>query len=370
MKKYDVLIVGAGLFGATLAHILSRQGKKVLVVEKRSEIGGNCFTKEYKGITVHKYGAHIFHTSNPGVWDFVQKFSKFNSFRNEPLAKIDGEVFNLPFNMNLFSRIFKESSPEIVQSLIRKELEKYNVENPKNLEESAINMVGLTIYEKFIKGYTEKQWGKSCKNLPSETIKRIPLRFMYNNNYFDDVFQGIPIDGYTKILERLLESSEVVLDYDFLLQKKSEKYASDCVVYTGMIDAYFDFEFGELEYRSLSFKMKYFENIDNFQGNAVVNFPEMRVPYTRCIEHKHFLPEKKIKGTVCSYEYSFPYSNGAGNIPFYPIRDNWNLSLYEKYKQLSLSEKNVLFCGRLGQYKYFDMDDTILEAFSISKKFL
>ncbi len=358
MKKYDYLVVGAGLFGAVFAQEAKKAGKKCLVVDKRSHIAGNIYTKEVEGIQVHEYGAHIFHTSNKEVWDYVNQFAEFNRYTNSPVANYKGEIYNMPFNMNTFNKLWGVVTPQEAQAKIESQKKEYSVENPKNLEEQAISLVGPDVYTKLVKGYTEKQWGKRATELPAFIIKRLPVRFTYDNNYFNDNYQGIPMGGYTKMIEKMLEGTEVLLDENFLARKEKYKDIAEKTVYTGMIDEYFDYCYGELEYRSLRFETEVLEE-ENHQGNAVVNYTEYEIPYTRIIEHKHFEYGTQPK-TVITREY--PKTWKKGDEPYYPMNDDKNAELYEKYSQLAQKEGNVIFGGRLGQYKYYDMDDTIEAA--------
>lgn len=366
MKKYDYVIVGAGLFGAVFAQEAKKAGKKCLVVDKRSHIAGNIYTKEIEGIQVHEYGAHIFHTSNKEVWEYVNQFAEFNRYTNSPVANYKGEIYNMPFNMNTFNKLWGVVTPKEAKEKIEAQKREYSVENPKNLEEQAINLVGPDVYTKLVKGYTEKQWGKRATELPAFIIKRLPVRFTYDNNYFNDNYQGIPIGGYTKMVEKMLEGTEVQLDEDFLKNKDKYSEMADKVVYTGMIDEYFDYCYGELEYRSLRFETEVLEE-ENHQGNAVVNYTEYEVLYTRIIEHKHFEYGTQPK-TVITREY--PKTWKKGDEPYYPMNDEKNIALYEKYSALAKKEGNVIFGGRLGQYKYYDMDDTIEAALKCVKSVL
>ncbi len=366
---YDYLIVGAGLFGAVFAYEAKKAGKKCLVVEKRSHIGGNIYTEKDEEIHVHKYGAHIFHTDKQEVWEYINRFAAFNRYTNEPVAFYKNEVYNLPFNMNTFSKMWGIKTPDEASEIIGKQIREAGIGVPQNLEEQAISMVGYDIYEKLVKGYTEKQWGKACTELPASIIKRLPVRFVYDNNYFNDKYQGIPIGGYTQIIERMLEGIDVKLCVDFL--KEREKY-SECakkIIYTGMIDEYFDYCFGELEYRSLRFETEKIMK-DNYQGNAVVNYTEREIPYTRIIEHKHFefcCQKGNAKGyTVLTKEYPADWSRDME--PYYPVNNQKNTDLYNRYHSLSLQNNTVLFGGRLGMYRYFDMDDTIEAAIKLAKE--
>ena len=358
MKKYDYLIVGTGLFGAIFAYEANKRGKKCLVIEKRSHIAGNIYTEEIEGIQVHKYGAHIFHTSNKEVWDYINQFSEFNRYTNSPIARYKDEVYNMPFNMNTFNKLWEVFTPDEAKQKINQELEEAKIDEPKNLEEQAIKLVGKTIYEKLVKGYTEKQWGQKATELPSFIIKRLPVRFTYDNNYFNDKYQGIPVGGYTQIIEKMLSGIEVKLNYDYFEHKVELENIAQETVFTGPIDKFYDYQFGELEYRSLRFETEILEK-ENYQGNAVVNYTEYEVPYTRIIEHKHFEYGNQPK-TVITKEY--PDSWNKNKEAYYPINNEKNNLLYEKYRELSKNDSNIIFGGRLGQYKYFDMHIVIEEA--------
>ena len=358
-NHYDILLVGAGLFNAVLAHHFIKQGKSVLVLEKRNHVAGNCYTYNKDNIDVHQYGAHIFHTSNEQVWKFVNQFGEFNSFINSPIANYKDEIYNLPFNMNTFNRLYGVITPEQAKNKIIKETKDCYTDNPKNLEEQAINLVGKKMYEKLIKGYTEKQWGRKCTELPPEIIKRLPLRFTYDNNYFNDKYQGIPICGYTKLISRMYMGADVILDTDFLKDKEKWESMADKVYYSGCIDEYYDYCYGPLEYRSVRFETEEFDK-ENYQGNAVVNYTSNEEPYTRIIEHKWFNDMGSDK-TIISREYSSEWKKG--DVPYYPVNNEKNNALYEKYNTIP-NEKTVM-CGRLAQYKYFDMDDTIEAAFKL-----
>lgn len=363
MKKYDYLIVGAGIFGSVFAYEAKKRGKKVLVIEKRNHIGGNMYTQHDEGIDVHVYGAHIFHTSNEVVWNYINQFTKFNNYINSPIANYKNTIYNLPFNMNTFNKLWGVVTPQEAMDKIRlQQLENYK-EHPKNLEEQAINLVGPEIYEKLIKGYTEKQWGMSCKDLPAFIIKRLPVRFTYDNNYFNDTYQGIPVEGYTKIFEKLLEGIDVWLEHDYLKDRAYYDSLATKVLYTGPLDAFYDFKYGVLEYRSLRFEHERLD-IENYQGNAVVNYTEREVPYTRIIEHKHF-NFAKTKHTVITREYPDTYE--AGKEMYYPINDDKNNEIYKQYKELAKEETTYLFGGRLAEYKYYDMHAVILSALSLVK---
>ena len=359
MKKYDYLIVGAGLFGATFANMAKNKGKKVLVIDKRNHIAGNVYTEEIAGINVHKYGAHIFHTDYKDVWQYVNSFVEFNRYTNSPIARIGNETYNMPFNMNTFSKIWEDVfTPEDAKNKIYNERREMEGKTPSNLEEQAISLVGRTIYEKLIKGYTEKQWGRDCKDLPMSIIKRLPIRFIYDNNYFNDKYQGIPIGGYTKLVERMLEGIEVKLNSNFFENINYYKTIAEKIVYTGMLDEYFNYSLGRLEYRSLRFETKILD-IGNYQGNAVVNYTGKEVDYTRVIEHKHFEYGNQRK-TVITFEY--PDDWNPSKEAYYTINDEKNNRLADEYKKLAALEKNVIFGGRLAEYKYYDMDDVIKKA--------
>lgn len=355
---YDYLIVGAGLFGAVFAHEMTKEGKKCLVVEKRDHIAGNIYCETVDGIHVHKYGAHIFHTSNKKVWDYINTFAEFNNYINSPVASYKDELYNLPFNMNTFSKMWGIKTPQEAKDIIAKQIKELDIKEPKNLEEQALSLVGQDVYQKLIKGYTEKQWGRDCKDLPSFIIKRLPLRFVYDNNYFNDRFQGIPIGGYTPIVEKMLEGCDVLLNTDYFEYRKTNPDIADKVVYTGMLDKYFDYKLGVLEYRSVRFEHERLDT-DNYQGNAVVNYTEREVPYTRIIEHKHFEFGTQPT-TVISKEY--PSEWKLGDEPYYPVNDKKNEELANGYRELAAKEENVIFGGRLGEYRYYDMDKVIEAA--------
>lgn len=361
--EYDYLIVGAGLYGATFANLAKEKGKKVLVIDRRNHIAGNIYTEEVEGINVHKYGAHIFHTDYKDVWEYVNKFVEFNRYTNSPIARIGNEVYNLPFNMNTFSKMWNIATPK--EAAVKIDEEKKEIKGiPQNLEEQAISLVGRTIYEKLIKGYTEKQWNRKCTELPAFIIKRLPVRMTYDNNYFNDRYQGIPIGGYTKLVSTMLEGIEVKLEEDFILKRDYYKKIAKKIVYTGAIDEYFNFIEGELEYRSLKFDTKILD-CDNFQGNAVVNYTGDTEKYTRVIEHKHFEFGNQEK-TVVTYEYPDDYEKGKE--AYYCINDEKNNMIYEKYKKLAEKEENVIFGGRLAEYKYYDMDDVIKASMDRARK--
>ena len=359
---YDYLLVGAGLFNATLASLIKKNNKnaKVLVLEKRSHIAGNIYTKNIEGIDVHIYGAHIFHTSDKTVWQYVNNYAEFNRYTNSPIAYYKGEVYNLPFNMNTFSKMWGISKAEEAKKIIDEQRREICAE-PKNLEEQAISLVGRDIYEKLIKGYTEKQWGRDCKDLPAFIIKRLPVRFVYDNNYFNDMYQGIPIEGYTKMIENMFDGCDIDFNVDYLQNK--DKYSAKTIIYTGMIDEYFGFSLGTLEYRSLRFDIETLDQED-YQSNAVVNYTEREVPFTRIIEHKYFTNVKTEK-TIITKEYPTDWQKGME--AYYPINDEININLYNKYVELA-NKENIIFAGRLGQYKYFDMDKTMLSAMEIYDK--
>ena len=364
--KYDYLIVGAGLFGAVFAYEATKKGKKCLVIDKRDHIAGNIYTKETENINVHQYGAHIFHTSDRKIWDYVNSFTDFNNYINSPVAVYKDELYNLPFNMNTFSKMWNIKTPSEAKEIIRKQIEELNITEPQNLEEQALSLVGTDVYERLIKGYTEKQWGRDCKELPAFIIKRLPLRFTYDNNYFNDRYQGIPIGGYTKIVEKMLEGSDVLLDTDYFEFIKDNEGIADKVLFTGMIDEYYDFCYGHLEYRTVRFETEVLD-CDNYQGNAVVNYTDREVPYTRIIEHKHFEFGKQEK-TIISREYSTEWEPGME--PYYPVNNERNNDLFEKYKALADKEEKVIFGGRLGNYKYYDMDKVIIAALEAVEKYV
>ncbi len=359
--QYDYLIVGAGLFGAVFAHEATAAGKKCLVIDKRGHIAGNIYTEDVEGIAVHRYGAHIFHTNNKEVWDYVNRFATFNRYTNSPVANYKGELYNLPFNMNTFTKMWGVITPAEAEAKIAEQRAAHYTAEPKNLEEQAINLVGTDIYEKLIKGYTEKQWGRPCTELPAFIIKRLPVRLTFDNNYFNALYQGIPNEGYTALVANLLQGIEVRLDTDYLTDKAALNALADKVVYTGPIDAYFDYKLGALQYRSVRFETETLD-IPNYQGNAVINYTDAETPYTRIIEHKHFVFGSTEPGTktVISCEYSAEWK--PGDEPYYPVNDAQNGALYEQYKALADAEGKVLFGGRLGEYKYYDMDRVIESA--------
>ena len=367
--NYNYLIVGSGLYGATIAQQAKKAGKSVLVIDKRPNVGGNIYTEKVEGINVHKYGAHIFHTNNKEVWDYVTSFVDFNRFTNSPVANYKGELYSMPFNMYTFNKMWGVVTPEEAAAKIEEQKKEITGE-PKNLEEQAISLVGRDIYEKLVKGYTEKQWGRDCKDLPAFIIKRLPVRLTFDNNYFNALYQGIPIGGYTKLIEKMLEGIEVRLNVDYLQNKEELDKLAEKVIYTGPIDAYFDYKLGTLEYRSVRFENEILDK-PNFQGNAAVNYTDRETPWTRIIEHKWFEFGKDENGndlpkTVISREYSSEWK--LGDEPYYPVNDAKNSTLYEQYKALAEAEDNVIFGGRLGEYKYYDMDKTIEVALAAAKK--
>lgn len=371
--RYDYLVVGAGLFGAVFASEMKKAGKKCLVIDKRNHIAGNIYTEQVKGIHVHQYGAHIFHTSDRKIWQYVNNLAEFNNYVNSPVAVYKDELYNLPFNMNTFAKMWNIKTPKEAAQRIQSQIADLNITNPANLEEQALSLVGTDIYEKLVKGYTEKQWGRDCRELPAFIIKRLPVRFTFDNNYFNDAYQGIPKGGYTAMVEKLLEGIDVKLETDFAeyARKENDTYVTkdgqhlfDKVLYTGMIDAFFDYCEGALEYRSLNFETELLEGEENYQGNAVVNYTEREVPFTRIIEHKHFEFGSQ-PDTVITREY--PKEWKRGDEPYYPVNDEKNAVLYKKYEALAHAEKNVLFGGRLGQYKYYDMDKVIAAALEMAE---
>ena len=362
---YDYLIVGSGLYGAVCAYELKKKGKSVLVLEKRDHIGGNIYTEKVEGINVHRYGAHIFHTHNKAIWEYINQFAEFNNYINQPVARYKDECYNMPFNMNTFTKLWRDVfTPAEAQKRIEEERAEGYTDNPQNLEEQAINLVGKTIYEKLVKGYTQKQWGRKCTELPAFIIKRLPVRFTFDNNYFNDRYQGIPVGGYTQIIEKMLDGIEVKLGCDFFADRGKYLAMADKVIYTGAIDRYYDYCYGALEYRSVRFETEVLD-CPNYQGNAVINYTAYDVPYTRIIEHKHFEFDSTSPKTVISREYSSTWK--LGDEPYYPVNDEKNGKLYIKYKELADREDKVIFGGRLGQYKYFDMDDVIDSALETLK---
>lgn len=367
---YDYLVVGAGLFGAVFAYEATKAGKRVLVIDKREHIGGNLYTKNTDGINVHVYGAHIFHTSDKAVWDYINSFAEFNRYTNSPVAIYKDEIYNLPFNMNTFSKLWGVKTPKEAMEKINEQIKDVAVDNPRNLEEQALSLVGRDIYEKLIKGYTAKQWGKLCTELPPFIIKRLPVRFTYDNNYFNDTYQGIPVGGYTRIIEKMLSKADVILNKDFFEDKDELSGRAKKIIFTGMIDKYYDYIYGRLEYRSLRFETEIYD-MDNYQGNAVVNYTDYDVPYTRIIEHKHFelmcnSGKSNISKTVVTREYPDKWSEEKE--PYYPVNDDKNTELYKKYLSLAQADKKVIFGGRLGLYRYMDMHVTLKEALACAKE--
>ncbi|MFS0863954.1 UDP-galactopyranose mutase [Fredinandcohnia sp. 179-A 10B2 NHS] len=364
--KYDYLVVGSGLFGSTFAYEAAKRGKKVKVIDKRDHIGGNIYTENIEGINVHTYGAHIFHTNNKEIWDYVNQFAEFNRYTNSPVANYKGEIYNLPFNMNTFNKLWGVITPEEAKNKIEEQRIAANIEQPRNLEEQAISLVGTDIYEKLIKGYTEKQWGRKATELPSFIIKRLPVRFTYDNNYFNDRYQGIPIGGYTQIIEKMLSSEliDVELNKDFFLNKEEYIKTYPRIVYTGMIDQFFGYRYGELEYRSLQFESSILDQ-ENYQGNAVVNYTDSETPYTRIIEHKHFEFGNQPKTMITK---EFPKTWEKGDEPYYPVNDDKNSEKFRQYRKLAEEQPNVIFGGRLGMYQYYDMHQVIAAALAVVKK--
>ena len=356
--KYDYLIVGAGLYGAVFAHEVMKKGKTCLVIDKRSHIAGNIYTRTQSGIHVHQYGAHIFHTSDKKIWDYINQFAEFNHYINSPIAVYHDELYNLPFNMNTFSKLWGVRTPVEAKAKILEQVKALNIQNPRNLEEQALSLVGTDVYTKLVKGYTEKQWGRDCKDLPAFIIKRLPVRFTYDNNYFNDRYQGIPIGGYTQIVERMLEGADVRLNTDYFDLESQASELAERVLFTGPIDAFYHYRFGALAYRSIRFETEELET-DNYQGCAVVNYTAREVPYTRIIEHKHFEFGQQPT-TIISREYSAEWKPGIE--PYYPVNDEENGALYQKYAELAAQEKNVIFGGRLGSYQYYDMDKVVAAA--------
>lgn len=366
---YDYIVVGSGLFGAVFAHEAHKHEKSVLVIEKRKHIGGNVYTENINNIPVHSYGPHIFHTNNKKVWDYVNKFADFNSFINAPIANYNGKIYSLPFSMYTFNKIWGVITPEQAYAKIEAQRKESGIINPSNIEEQAISLVGRDIYEILIKGYTQKQWGRPCSELPAFIIKRLPVRFTYNNNYYNALYQGIPVDGYTKLIEKLLDGVEVITGCDYFQDRKKFEGLSGKIIFTGHIDKYFDYALGVLEYRTLRFETEILNDIDNFQGNAIVNYTDINTPYTRCIEHRHFYPGLEAAGTVITREYSSEWK--AGDEPYYPVNDAKNNALYGKYKELAQEKcPDVIFSGRLGEYKYYDMDQIIAKALELAEKIL
>ena len=362
--KYDYLVVGAGLYGAVFAQKAKEAGKKVLVIDKRPNIAGNVYTEEVEGIHVHIYGAHIFHTNNKTVWDYITRFAEFNRFTNSPVANYKGELYSLPFNMYTFNKMWGVVTPEEAAAKIEEQKKAAGITEPKNLEEQAISLVGTDIYEKLIKGYTQKQWGRPCNELPSFIIKRLPVRLTFDNNYFNALYQGIPVGGYTKLVEKMLDGIEVRLQSDYFEEKETYDQLAKKVIYTGPIDAYFEYCLGALEYRSVRFETEILDT-DNYQGNAVINYTDRETPWTRIIEHKWFEFGTQPK-TVISKEYSSEWK--LGDEPYYPVNDEKNSNLYKQYKKLADNEEKVIFGGRLGEYKYYDMDAVIASALNLCKE--
>lgn len=364
MKKYDYLIVGAGLYGATFAHLATQKGKKCLVIDRREHIGGNLYCENIEGINVHKYGAHIFHTSNKEVWNYINSLAEINRYTNSPMASYKGKLYNLPFNMNTFYQMWGVTTPAQAKAKIEEQRSKMKEKEPNNLEEQAISLVGYDIYEKLIKGYTEKQWGRDCKNLPAFIIRRLPVRYTFDNNYFNDLYQGVPHGGYNTVINNMLKECEIKLGVDYLAKKDDFDNIANKILFTGMIDEYFNFRFGKLEYRTVSFETEILPET-NYQGNAVINFTDRDIPYTRIIEHKHFEFGEQAH-TVISREYSTEWKEGAE--PYYPVNDLKNNELFAKYEKLSKKEKNVIFGGRLAQYKYFDMHNIIEQVLKMKNE--
>ena len=370
-NKYDFIFVGAGLFNATIANMAIKKGKKCLAIEKRDHIAGNIYTQSIEDINVHKYGAHIFHTDEKEIWNFVQEFAEFNNYINSPIANFNGKLYNLPFNMNTFHQIWSEvitpaDAKKRIEAQAKAMKDALNGKEPQNLEEQAISLIGKDIYEILIKGYTMKQWGRACTELPASIIKRLPVRFTFDNNYFNDRYQGIPVGGYTKMIEKMFEGAEILLNTNFFSEKDKWLNLADKVVFTGMIDEFFDYKFGELEYRSLKFESEVLD-CDNYQGNAVVNYTDDKTPFTRIIEHKHFEFGSQPR-TVITREY--PKTWSKGDEPYYAVNDEKNTALYKKYKELADAGDKVIFGGRLGMYRYFDMDDTIMAALKVADEIL
>ncbi len=363
MKHYDYLVVGSGLFGAVFTHFAVKEGKSVLVLEKRNHVGGNVYTERVEGIDVHRYGAHIFHTSDKEVWDFVNEFAEFNNYVNSPIANYNGELYNLPFNMNTFNKLWGVVTPDEARARIAEQVASLGIEEPHNLEEQALKLVGTDVYTKLVKGYTEKQWGRDCKDLPSFIIKRLPCRFTYNNNYFNDRYQGIPVGGYTPIIDKLLEGADVMTSTDYFDFIKDNPHVATKTVYTGMIDEFFGFKFGKLKYRTVRFDTHVLDT-PNYQGVAVMNYTDRQTPYSRVIEHKHFEFGTQSK-TVISYEYPTEWHDGME--PYYPVNDAENTALYARYEKEAKNRPDVIFGGRLGQYKYYDMDKVIRSALDVVK---
>ena len=364
---YNYLVVGSGIYAATLVHVLKKNGKNCLVIDKRPHVGGNVYTENVRGIHVHKYGAHIFHTSNKRVWDFVNSFVEFNRYTNSPVANYRGKLYNLPFNMNTFYQMWGVTTPEQAAEKIEQQRKESGIVNPHNLEEQAISLIGKDIYYTLIKGYTEKQWGRKATELPAFIIKRLPVRFTFDNNYFNDSYQGIPIGGYTQLVEKMLDGVEVKLNADYLEDRAYFDSIAERIVYTGEIDRFFDYQFGHLEYRTVSFETTLLEGVANYQGNAVVNYTDAETPYTRIIEHKHFEFGNQ-PDTVISKEFSKEWK--SGDEPYYPVNDEKNSALYKQYKNLADMQNRVIFGGRLAEYKYYDMHQVIENALNLAEKMI
>ena len=364
---YDYLIVGAGLTGAIIAHEAHKRGKSVLVIDKRNHIAGNIFTENINSIHVHTYGPHIFHTNDRSVWQYVNHFTEFNRFTNSPVANFHGEIYSLPFSMYTFNKMWGVVTPDEARKKIEAQKREAGITEPRNLEEQAISLVGRDIYERLIKGYTEKQWGRPCSELPAFIIKRLPVRYTYDNNYYNALFQGVPTEGYTEIVRRMLEGVEVKLNCDYFADRSGLESLAGKIIFTGQIDAYFDYSLGILEYRTLRFETEILTDTDNFQGNAVVNYTDIETPFTRCIEHKHFYPGLDVRGTVITREYSSEWTDGSE--PYYPVNNEKNNTLYEHYKALAREKcPDVIFAGRLGEYKYYDMDAAVKRALEITSQ--
>ena len=364
---YDYLIVGAGLTGAIIAHELHTRGKSVLVIDKRNHIAGNIFTENINGIHIHTYGPHIFHTNDRPVWNYINQFAEFNRFTYSPPANYHGEIYSLPFSMWTFNKMWGVITPDEARAKIESQKREAGITEPRNLEEQAISLVGRDIYEKLIKGYTEKQWGRPCSELPAFIIKRLPVRFTYDNNYYNALFQGVPTEGYTEIVRRMLEGVDVKLSCDYFSDRSGLESLARKIIFTGQIDAYFDYSLGVLEYRTLRFETEILSDTDNFQGNAAMNYTDKETPYTRCIEHKHFYPGLDVKGTVITREYPSEWTKSSE--PYYPVNNERNNALYEKYKELAREKcPDVIFAGRLGEYKYYDMDAAVSRALEIASQ--
>ncbi len=366
---HDYLVIGAGLTGAIFAHEAHKHGKSVLVIDKRNHIAGNIYSRDINGIQVHTYGPHIFHTNNKHVWDYLNHFTDFNRFTNTPIANYKGEIYSLPFSMFTFNKMWGVITPEEARAKIEEQKCNAGITEPHNLEEQAISLVGRDIYERLIKGYTEKQWGRPCNELPAFIIRRLPVRYTYDNNYFNALYQGVPVKGYTAMIERMLDGVDVRLECDYFANRKELDGLAKHVVFTGQIDAYFGFELGTLEYRTLRFETEYLPDVANFQGNAIVNYTDRDTPFTRCIEHKHFYPGLEVSGTVITHEYSAEWK--VGDEPYYPVNNEKNNTIYEEYRKMAENRcPNVVFAGRLGGYKYYDMDVAALKALELSGEIL